>query len=301
MRRVALALVLLAGLARAEGFESTQWVMGTTLRVAAPEAIDPAVLNDAFARVRAAEDLLSTWRDDTALAAFNRAPAGASTVDAALVAYVMRVQRDHARTRGAFDPSVGTLRVDAHAPLGMDRLRWDGDRPVKPHAAFALDSGGDGKGVGVDRMMRVFTEAGVADYLIDFGGSSWAARGNAPDGAPWRVALAHEADVVGTLELGDRALSISSTVQVDLGEDGARTRRFHLIDPRTRGPVEVSRTVAVFAPTAVEAEVISTALAVDGHEAARVWLDAIEAIEVVVIEDAKVVVSGPSFSPRGDR
>lgn len=304
VRAAVLAALLVATAVRAETFESTQWAMGTTLRVVAPDPIDAAIVQEAMARVHATESRLSTWRDDTPLSRFNRAPAGSVEIDLRLYEYLRRVKKDSARTGGAFDPSVGTLWVDAGAPIGMELLEFHnplgtGLRAVKPHDAYAIDSGADGKGVGVDHMVRVFREAGVEDYLIDFGGSSWAARGRRDENTPWRVALRHEGRIVGTLDVGDRALSISSTVQIDVGEDGAATRRLHIIDPRTRNTVQVSRTVAVLAPTATEAEVFSTALVVDGFGRGKArWFTEFVRMEVVVVEDGQVVAAGPSFTPR---
>lgn len=300
IRFVACLLVasVLGGAARAERFESTQWVMGTSLRVIASSEIDPAVVDSAVREAHALEGLLSTWREDTPLSRFNRMPAGPTDVEAALFDYLRRAAKDHARTKGAFDPSVGTLEFDPDAPLGMDRLGFEGDRVVRPHASFAVDSGGDGKGLAVDAMVESFEAAGVSDFLIDFGGSSWAARGKREPGVPWRVGLMHFDTILGALEVNDRAVSVSSTLQVGTDAQGRIQQRHHLIDPRTREAVTAERTVAVLAPTAIVAEVVSTALAVDGLEAARTWLGNFEGLEILVAEDGHVIESGPSFTPR---
>lgn len=295
--RALVAVALAASLAVAGTLhESTQWVMGSPLRIISPEPVAPDVANAAVAEAHALESLLSTWRDDTPLARFNAAPAGPDTVPDALRTYLERARRDHARTRGAFDPSVGTLRVDPDAPIGMHRLRFVGSAVVRPHAAFAVDPGGDGKGLAVDAIDAHLRDAGVTDFLVDFGGSSWIARGRGEDAAPWRVALAHGTTPIGTMILEDRALSVSSTVRFDRGPDGETTAVHHLVDPRTRTTVVADRTVAVLAATALEAEVVSTALAVDGIERAD-WLEVFDAVEVLVVEDGAVVVSGPSFRP----
>lgn len=300
IRLVALLIVgsALCGIARAERFESTQWAMGTSLRVITMAKIDRSVVDDAVSEVHALESLLSTWRDDTPLSRFNREPAGPTEVDAALFDYLLRATRDHERTRGAFDPSVGTLRVDPEAPLGMDRLGFDDGRVIRPHASFTVDSGGDGKGLAVDALVDALVASGAESFLVDFGGSSWAARGEREPGQEWQVGLMHFDRIIGSLALRDRAASISSTLQVGTDARGLVVKRNHLIDPRTREAVTAERTVAVLASTAVEAEVVSTALAVDGLEAARAWLGNFEGVEILVVEDGHVIESGPSFTPR---
>ena len=213
MRGIVVVLLLLAGGVRAgELHESTQWVMGSPLRIATARPIDPALAGAAVDTARGLEDLLSTWRDDTPLARFNRLPAGEHTVVPPLLDYLVRARRDHARTGGAFDPSVRTLRVDPEAALGMHRLRVLGDRVVRPHDAFAIDPGGDGKGLAVDAVDAHLRGAGIEDFLVDFGGSSWIARGRRDAETPWRVRLRHGARDLGTVELAERALSISRTV-----------------------------------------------------------------------------------------
>ena len=291
MKAALLALAVVAAQPAAHE-ESTQWIMGTALRVSTPDGAEARVVAAAFDAARALEDRLSTWRDDTPLARFNAAPAGPVDVDPSLRKYLERAREDHARTNGVFDPSVGTLRVDPGAPIGMDLLHFASSQVVRPHAAFAVDPGGDGKGLAVDDVSARLRAAGVESFVVDFGGSSWAVAG--PER---RVALRHGDAIVGTIVVRDRALSISSTVQVDVGEDGQIERRHHLIDPRTRESVTVDRTVAVLAPTALEAEVVSTALAIDGPERAAAWLDRFDAIEIVVVEGDRISRAGPSFAP----
>ena len=278
--------------------ERTQWLMGSALRIAVPAGLPDSVYTAAFDDVRELEDLLSTWREDTPLQRLNRAAAGRHEIPLALHDYLLRARHDHERTHGVFDPSVGTLRSGASAPIGMRRLELEreGDRAfaTKPHSDFAVDSGGDGKGLAVDAVVDRLRAAGVETAVVDFGGSSWFALGTAPDGSPWRVVLSTpEGEVLGNVALSDQALSVSSTFRVDVDSEGRAQRIAHLIDPRTRATVEADRTVAVIAPTATEAEVWSTAIAVAGWDEARAWVPA--TVAVAVFEDGEAVVVPPSF------
>lgn len=295
--------LLLALIVAAEPVSSIQWLMGSPLRLVVPSGTEPGLVAACFDEARAYEDLLSTWRDGTPLQRLNESGAGRHRIPPALHGYLARVRDDHARTDGAFDPSVGTLRVeDGTAPIGMDRLALErsGDTTfaLLPHDAYRVDPGGDGKGLAVDAMIARLREAGVSRALIDFGGSSWFGLGSPAGAGAWRVELAAPGGTrLATVSLRDRSLSVSSTVQVDHTEDGGTVRRFHLVDPRTRHPVTVERTVAVVATSATDAEVVSTAIAVDGWERARTWIDRFEGVEVAVFEDGRVVVTSPSFAP----
>lgn len=294
--------LLLCAVAAAEPVTSVQWLMGSPLRVVVPAGTDRDLVAACFDDARALEALLSTWRDDTPLERLNDAGAGRHRIVEPLYDYLRRARADHRRTDGAFDPSVGTLRVDDTAVLGMDRLgleRSDGGFfALVPHEAYRIDSGGDGKGLAVDAVADRLRAAGVDRALIDFGGSSWFGLGRPGEADAWRVELtAPDGATLATVDLRDRSLSVSSTVQVDRTEDGTTERRFHLVDPRSRERVTVDRTVAVVATSATVAEVVSTAVAVDGWKRAQDWIDRFDAVEVAVFESGRVVVTSPSFSP----
>jgi thiamine biosynthesis lipoprotein ApbE len=90
--------------------------------------------------------------------------------------------------------------------------------------------------------------------LLSFGGSSVAAVGRHPLGAPWPISVAHSyyADrTAHTFPLEDAALSVS-------GKDPHG--RGHIIDPVTGNTVEKEGLVAVTGPSAMVAEMLSTAL-----------------------------------------
>jgi thiamine biosynthesis lipoprotein len=116
-----------------------------------------------------------------------------------------------------------------------------------------LDLGGFAKGFVLEQAVRMVSErAGSA--LLSFGGSSVAAVGKHPLGAPWPVAVAHSyyADrTAHTFQLEGEALSVS-------GKDPHG--RGHIIDPATGNTLEKGGLVAVTGPSAMVTEVLSTAL-----------------------------------------
>ena len=99
--------------------------------------------------------------------------------------------------------------------------------------------------------------AGIANALLDFGGSSIAALGAPLDAGAWRVALAGE-----VVELAPgTSVSISESFGQTLEIAG---RRFsHIVDPSSGRALERDVRVVAFAPTGALAEVWSTALVVE--------------------------------------
>ena len=182
-------------------------------------------------------------------------------------------------TNGAFDVTLGALcdlwldgraggeapgeegPASALPPAGMDLLALepDGLYAARLGEGVAVDLGGIGKGYALDRMAEVLAEGWDVDaVLLDGGQSTVLAVGRPPGEDGWPVALRAPAggeDVIGRLRLADRALSGSAT-----------TARRHIIDPRTRRPAEGSLASWVLAPTAAEADSLSTAFVVMSPE-----------------------------------
>ena len=259
--------------------EQRRWLMGTEFRLVLVGAGDaaPRIAERVFADVTAVEESLSIWDPATPLSRLNRAAPKAVRISDFLAGWIERCRADHERTDGAFDPSVGSWRgLDSDAPrlpIGMDRVeirRSDqGITARLPRQGFALDSGGNGKGLAVDRAVAILREEGVRAALIDFGGSSWYGLGRPPEGSSWEVLVPGvDGRPAGRVALADAALSVSDARQRDRDASGREVVRWHIVDPRTGEPVRIARVAVVRAPSAVDAEVLSTALVVDGRAAA---------------------------------
>jgi thiamine biosynthesis lipoprotein len=189
-----------------------------------------------------------------------------------------------ARRAGAV-PSPEQLAA-ARAQVGFEFVELDARKStIRFHRpGIRLNLGSIGKGYAVDRVVELLLAEGVTDFLVHGGYSSVAARGVSstglsrlhdsipPDGGttgaeptPWTIGVKDPLrdDVrVGQIELHDRAAGTSGSQHQSFRHRGRRYG--HILDPRTGQPAEGVLSVSVVAPTAVQADALSTAFFVLG-------------------------------------
>ena len=132
-----------------------------------------------------------------------------------------------------------------------------------------LDVGALGKGMLVDRVMRVVAGATSGDIVVDASGDL------AVRGTPQRIGLEHPFDTrraIGVWEVMDAALCASATNRRAWG-DGLH----HVLDARTGMPVRTMAATWAVADSAIRADAIATALFFDGgprlaHEWGVEWV-----------------------------
>ncbi|HNU10080.1 MAG TPA: FAD:protein FMN transferase [Rubrivivax sp.] len=257
-------------------------------------------LADAVAQVDAQ---MSPWKPESDLQRFNRAPVGEWVpLPAQMLQVLQRALQVCRQSEGAFDPGVGEL-VDAwgfgavrDAPDAQairaarqaerrpthERLELDmAAGRARKQAPLQLDLCGIAKGYGVDRMVEVLQQHGVAHALAALdgelralgcqgcsqGGSQCGSQG---DGKPWAVAVESpmpgRRSAQGVIELQDLAVATSGDYRrfVELGG----VRLAHTMDARRGGPVRNSlAAVTVLAADCMSADAWATALLVAGPAA----------------------------------
>lgn len=238
--------------------------MGTTLRIQLPEqqAGADSLFTACFEVAEAWDDLLSPWQQDAPLTRLSRSDGAWVQLPEEVLDYLERAVEDSRRSDGVYDI---TMTWHGSERLEIDRARSGARIPADSRS---LDPGADGKGVALDAMATILDRAGVAEVLVEFGGSSFLARGGGPSGTGWLVALTGSTgEMLGTLRLLNTALSVSSTVQRRQLEDGTVEECFHLVALNSGAAVQERRTAVVLAQSATEAEVLSTVAAVLGASA----------------------------------
>jgi FAD:protein FMN transferase len=247
---------------------------------------------EALDLVEALEAQLTVYRDDSEVADLNRrAGSEAVEVEPRLFGLLELAERLYRETEGALDITSGPLshvwgfskregrvpeddQIEAARELvGMQHVELD---PVRQTIAFrrpgmSVNFNSIGKGYALDRMAELLEAHGVDNFLVQGGKSSVLARGDQPGSADpgWRVAVRHP------LRTDERMAELVLTNQA-LSTSGAGTQFFirrgqrygHILDPRTGRPAEGLYSATVVAPTAAEAEGLSTAFYVMGPQKA---------------------------------
>jgi len=228
--------------------------------------------------VRRLEQQFSLYRDDSAISTLNRAGILVSP-DADMVALLKASLSFAAMTDGAFDPTVQPLwqlyadhfasqspdsegpspqkLAEALAKVGRHGLLVNEDRIALVKHGAAITLNGIAQGYATDRVVERLRAAGLSTTLVNMG--EIRAIGARPEGTPWRVGLAdpeRPGVLTETVDLVDRAVATSAGAGFRFDSAGRFT---HLFDPTTgRSPQRYS-TVSVIAPTATEADALSTA------------------------------------------
>ena len=255
-------------------------------------AADLAAARDALQEADRLEDLLSVFRESSAISQINRA-AGTDAVEVAEEVFdlLTRCSDLSLATGGAFDITStplsrawGFLRREGRLPsddeiasaralVGLRYLTLDAaDRTAAlDRAGMALNLGAIGKGFAVQAIGAALWRRGVRHALVSAGGSSVIALGGPSRG--WRV------DVMGGalrqrltgLRFRNAALGTSGAGEQFIEVNG--TRYGHVIDPRTGWPASGVLSASVVTADAATSDALATAFFVGGLDLARKYCD----------------------------
>ncbi len=265
-----------------------EWrAVGTTCSAAATstvgeEAAAQVALAAAQDEVAACERELSRFDLGSGLSRLNAGAGDWVQVGPRLREALRLALRAREETAGRFDPTVLPALVAAGYDRSFELLeerpaaQADGWRAgasievdergcrARIESGAAVDLGGIGKGYAAGRALETMfkIEPRLRGGLVDLGGDI-ALRGDAPEGGPWRIAVADP-------RRPGETLAILALTAGGIATSGRDARRFgpgrslhHLIDPETgesalAGPL----TVTVVAPDAAQAEAVATTLAI---------------------------------------
>lgn len=273
--------------------------MGTFWRVSVV-GIDNARADQLRQKVQqqldADDQLLSTWKNDSALMRFNHSSSLTPwPVNEAMADIVTESLRIGYKTQGAMDITVGPLvnlwgfgpdkqpvktptqaQIDAaKARTGLAFLsvinRLGRQYLQKSIPDLFVDLSTVGEGYAADHLARLMTEEGISRYLVSVGGAL-VSRGMNADGQPWRVAIQKPTDrenaVQAIVDINGHGISTSGSYRNYYELDGQRIS--HVIDPQTGRPITHKLvSVTVIAPTALEADGWDTGLMVLGPQKAQ--------------------------------
>lgn len=248
----------------------TRWEVGTAQALTADDRADVAAAVDAFDRA------WSRFRDDSVVMGLARR--GGETLapeDTDLL--LSRLTEIADATGGAVSPLVGgvlarrgydegmplTDRGPEPAPSWRDVLSWGPDT-LRLSRPATIDVGALGKGRLVDIVHGLLAERVTGPLVVDASGDLRVT------GAELRIALEHPFDTtraIGVVTAASGAVCASATNRRRWG-DGLH----HVLDARTGEPVRTIAASWAFAPDAMTADAIATALFFDGGpEIAHRW------------------------------
>jgi thiamine biosynthesis lipoprotein len=273
--------------------------MATSFEVVLPYGTPNALAlgEAAFDLIDALEAQLTVYRDTSEVSRLNRtSPARSMSVEKGLFQLLQLAQRITRATDGAFDITAGALikawgffkgpkqvpteaeRRHALARVGMHHVELlEADRAVRFDVPeLEINLGAIGKGYALDRVAELLRSRwNLPSALLHGGHSSVYAVGTAPgDVRGWTVSVRHPWDperYLALVRLRDRALGSSAATFQHLEYEGKKLG--HVLDPRTGWPASGITSSTVVAPTAAEADALSTAFFVGGLDLARRYCD----------------------------
>lgn len=288
----------------------TQTQLGTRVTVTAMHPDPGAAQNmvDAtFHEMERLESILSRHRPDTPV----RRLARESTIGDAppeLVEVLVRARELSERTDGAFDVTVAPL-LELHRARATEARTGEesgapGPTPREVEAArslvdfrrvrvgpgegevalerpgMSLTLDGIAKGYVVDRAVATLVASGADRVLVEAGGDL-AARGGAEEG--WDVAIQDPHDSrgsLGVLRLRGQGVATSGDYVQAFTQD---RRNHHILDPRTGRSPDHTSAVTVVAPSAMDADALSTAAFVLGPRDGLALLEETEGVEGLIV------------------
>lgn len=237
------------------------------------------------------EDKFSTTRSFSELSQLNAGAGQWQEMSPEMAQVVAAALALSEETGGAFDPTIypilrtwGFTQEEYYVPsqaevrallplVGAEQILLNeaGDKIWIPEGV-QLDFGGIAKGFAGDQLKAMMLEAGVETGLLTLGGNV-VAIGRKSDGGQWTIGIQNPAGggVLASVAIENQAVVTSGGYQRYFSRDGVLYG--HIIDPSTGYPSTSGlASVTIVADSALEGDVLSTALFVMGlEEACAYW------------------------------
>jgi FAD:protein FMN transferase len=269
-------------------------LMGTIINLALVGDSENRLMRAAeatFAKMSRLVTLFDHRQPDSPLARLNR-DGSLTAAPPELVEVVSLALRYGELSQGAFDISVKPLLDQARLSSGqtvLDRSLVDYRQIVvnghslhltQPGMAITLD--GIAKGRVVDGAVAHLNQAGFSNVLVEAGGDL-AGNGRRADGTPWQIGITHPrapGTAVSRLALTAQALATSGDYQHAFTQD---FRHHHIIDPRSgQSPTELA-SATVVAPSAMDADALSTTLMLLGTTHGLALIERLPHVEALLV------------------
>ena len=320
---VAALFMLVSCQFRVEDVKETRLLLGTVVTfTVAGESEDVALraITEAVAAMQAVEDSFTTHGDVlNTVKTFNQAAGGEPVqLDAAVDELLQQSITYWKQTQGSFDPTLGDLNMrwgfsgdvaatqvlsETEVKQGLARSGVDNIRRIAPQtwvkdkSGVQLDFGAIAKGLAIDKGIAKFQQLGIQHAIINAGGDMRILGDHS--GQAWRIAIRHprQDTALGWLDISaDTSIVTSGDYERFFISKGKRYH--HIINPKTGFPAMRSVSVTVQAPTAMQADVLSTALFILGFEKGMPLVESMLEIEAIWVDSNMLVHMSSGMKPQ---
>ena len=266
------------------------------------------------------DEQMSRYREDSEVSLLNRnAGNGPVTVSDSLFEVLEKAQEVSILSDGAFDITFGSVGylydfragkkpTDAELQSGLPRVNFrdvmldqDAQTVELGHAGIRVDLGGIAKGYAVDLGIERLVSLGIRHARLSAGGDMRLLGDKR--GRPWYVGIRDprsEGRNAVVLPLEDVAVSTSGDYE-RFFVDEAGDRVHHILSPETGKSVKGVQSVTIIGEDALTTDGLSTAVFVLGPEKGLAMIERLPGIDVVVIDDQRMMhVSEGLVPPQSD-
>jgi thiamine biosynthesis lipoprotein len=176
--------------------------------------------------------------------------------------------------------------AEARAKVGWEKLILDTtNRTVKLAVeGMKLDVGAIAKGYAVDLAIRKLQENGNVSGMVDIGGNVRCFGKGPNKNRQWLIGLQDprkEEDILIKLRLNDMAVATSGDYRRTAVVDGQSYS--HILNPKSAESVKELASVSIIAPTAMDADALSTTVSVLGKEKGLALIERFKDAEAIVM------------------
>ena len=260
-------------------------------------------VNDAYREMSRLSDMMNHYNPDSVVSQINR-QAGAQpvVVPRELMEVLLMARRVSERSEGAFDISVGALKVWRFNPENPGMPSPHEIRNALPLVNFRhvmlneknrtvllkqrgmrIDLGGIAKLYILDAGMQALKQRGITHAMINGGGDVVVMGSH--QGRPWRIGIRHprrEDVLLGTVELTQGWVVTSGDYERYFFRDGKRYH--HILDPRTGYPTEGPQQVTLMADDIGLVNGYSLAIMVRGAEWGRTLISQTPGLAGLIVD-----------------
>ena len=281
-------------------FHHTCFAMGTRFNLVIPNMEKQRgedLANKATRILNEQEAIMSSYREDSEVSKVNRyARQQKVKLSGELFEILKTCDQYYKKTLGAFDPALfgvtSIIKSESNSKQSIADLQSiaSGWKYVLLDTNSAtieftgektgLDLGGFGKGWAMEKIIYYLVGEDVKSAFISFGESTITAIGEHPLGGPWQTSVPaiHNGNLPLDLSLINESFSISGLKEKQGKNDIAGSP--HIFNPGKGSIVKEDARILVKSKSAVEAEVLSTALFATGDERKIQILNTFDGIDV---------------------